>query len=70
MLPTETETYRVVPSVFAKRSHAHTAERFHDLTTAVTAMRTGMVINSADQVVAFHESHLRFVEAGVGQYRV
>lgn len=61
--------YRIVPGVFARPLDA-VAPRRAELVDAVADMGSGIVIDSTGAVVAFHESHLRFIEAGVGDYRV
>lgn len=61
--------YRIVPGVFA-RTLDTLAPRRAELVDALADMGTGLVIDSTGVVVAFHESQLRFVEAGVGDYRV
>lgn len=63
-------TYRVIASVFAAASHALRAPRTRELTGAVADMGTGMVIDETGRVVAFHESHLRSLSAGAGNWRV
>lgn len=62
------EGYRVIRSVFATRD-ALLARPRSDLADALDDMGTGIVIDAANKVVAFHENHLRVVTAGVGHYR-
>ena len=62
--------YRIIPSVFASPVQVAMSPRRADIEHAVADMGFGVVIDEqTGRVVAFHESHLPFVNAGVGNYQ-
>ena len=62
-------TYRIVPGVFSRPAQDMIAPQRADLSDAVADMGHGLVIDDSGRVVAFHESQLPFITAGVGDYR-
>ena len=60
--------FRVIPGVFASPAVSAHATRRQRIEDAIADMGNGLVIDESGRVVAFHESHLPFVTAGVGNY--
>lgn len=52
--------YRIIDGVFS-RPHAY-GKRYSTIDGAFCDMGKGIVIDDTMRIVAFHESHLRFIE--------
>lgn len=59
-------TYRILPNTDQSPARIAMAPRRSTLEGAVADMGQGLVIDSEDRVVAFHERHLAMVERGYG----
>lgn len=57
------ETFRIIPHLNVKPSRLATAKRYTRLEDAFADMGEGIIVGSDNRIVAFHEKHLRFIEA-------
>lgn len=55
--------YRIVQSPYYKPAQFALARRYTDLTNAFIDMGEGVLLGDDERIIAFHEKHLRFVEA-------
>lgn len=61
--------YRVIVNPNVTKAAANLAKKFSRLEDAIRAMAEGLVLDSSDSIVAFHERHLELLERGNNTFK-